>query len=504
MNMNENKMDLERKTEQAILGACLIDSEAVKVSVERLKTETFLFEVHQIIFCNIVKMYQDSKPIDQVLLANAMTENKDLEKIGGSVYLCDLANSIPTTSNIPAYIETLLKQDEKRRLNEAIDKAYKEEDHEKKKAILSQAIKGIKVKEKLNPISCADFMKLELPAQDDYWGDGLLQPESRMLIGGASKAGKTMFALNLGICLAMGKPFLDYFIPKPIKVLMIQAEISKKNLQKRLMTMTAECGMPDNLYLETAKELKLDREEGLIEMQRLIESLKPEVVIIDPLANFHNKEENSATEIRVFTNNIDRLLEKYGTAFVITHHHKKPSQFEKNGFSQMRGSSVFTDWVDSILTINTHDKDAKTKSLEFTLRNASSPPMHILKMGDDLWHHRVSVEGESKVKDQMILEAIDEAGGTIPNQDLIRKVAEKSGASEGTIKTRLKAMEGKGITSIGERKKKVWTKLSLMQSTALSQPQIVDTNTPENLIDKAKNLFNGEYIDNSGIVDTGA
>lgn len=318
----------------------------------------------------------------------------------------------------------------------------------------------------LQPQELTGFLNEQLPQVENYWGDGLLQPESRLFVGGGSKVGKSMLMLNLCLALSNGLPCLDFPAPKPLKVLLLQAEISRFNLQKRLKTMMEAIKVPKEgqLYLLTVRDFKVDRPEDHDRLCSLIEEIKPNVVVLDPLSCFHSKDENSAKEVQSLLDVFDRLIDRFNVSLLISHHHKKPSQFDKEGGSQLRGSSKLFDYGDAYLTLNPHTDDGDLLSLTFTLRNAESPATHTIMLTDRLWFKVVAIKGVSKASKADILATLTELGGSASHKDLIAAIAERFEISPKTAARRLTDLEKEGVMhSSGKHGNRSWTAKNLVQ-----------------------------------------
>lgn len=93
--------DLE--AERSVLGAILIDSEAMSLVAEFLRPDHFYASEHKIIFSSMMSLYEKQKPIDIVTIKDELKKNDALKKIGGKAYIADLINTVPTSANIEQY-----------------------------------------------------------------------------------------------------------------------------------------------------------------------------------------------------------------------------------------------------------------------------------------------------------------------------------------------------------------------------------------------------------------
>lgn len=89
--------------EESVLGALMMDKDAVVRVVDILRPEDFYKRAHQIIYSAMLALYEKSEPIDALSLSNKLKETSELETIGGTTYLTSLVNSVPTASNVLHY-----------------------------------------------------------------------------------------------------------------------------------------------------------------------------------------------------------------------------------------------------------------------------------------------------------------------------------------------------------------------------------------------------------------
>lgn len=88
--------------EKSVLGAILIDKDAISIVSEALAANDFYEETNKIIFETMLALYDEQKPIDILTLTSSLKKKKIYTKIGAS-YLTDLVDSVPTAANILHY-----------------------------------------------------------------------------------------------------------------------------------------------------------------------------------------------------------------------------------------------------------------------------------------------------------------------------------------------------------------------------------------------------------------
>jgi len=91
------------EVEKSVLGAVLLDKEAVVQVAEFLRPEHFYSEAHQQIFKAILALYEERNPVDLVTLTEKLKSQKNLTGAGGSAYLSKLATGVPTAAHAEEY-----------------------------------------------------------------------------------------------------------------------------------------------------------------------------------------------------------------------------------------------------------------------------------------------------------------------------------------------------------------------------------------------------------------
>jgi hypothetical protein len=92
------------ESERSVLGAMLRSREAALLAVERLRPEDFYDPANREIYSAMQFMAAASRPIDLVTLDEELTRRGKLESVGGAAYLVELLRSVPSASNVQAYI----------------------------------------------------------------------------------------------------------------------------------------------------------------------------------------------------------------------------------------------------------------------------------------------------------------------------------------------------------------------------------------------------------------
>ncbi|KHF34952.1 Replicative DNA helicase [Paenibacillus sp. P1XP2] len=86
------------EAEQAVLGAILLQSEAMITAMERVQPEDFYDASHQLIYEAMIQLGEENQPIDLVTLTSRLQDKGQLEDVGGVSYLAKLAHAVPTAA----------------------------------------------------------------------------------------------------------------------------------------------------------------------------------------------------------------------------------------------------------------------------------------------------------------------------------------------------------------------------------------------------------------------
>lgn len=89
--------------EQAVLGAMLISPAAIDDVTTELEPGDFYRPQHETIYLAITALHGRGDPVDMVTVAGELDRSGQLAKVGGAIYLHDLAAQVPVAANAPAY-----------------------------------------------------------------------------------------------------------------------------------------------------------------------------------------------------------------------------------------------------------------------------------------------------------------------------------------------------------------------------------------------------------------
>jgi hypothetical protein len=201
--------------------------------------------------------------------------------------------------------------------------------------------------------------------EPDWMVDQLFTVASNGWVAAEPKVGKSWVVLELAYALSTGMPFLGRFaVKQPRRVLYVQEEDSLQRVLRRLKKIIkgdASRISPSDEYWRWSIRVgfKLDNLLWLEMLRQEIVAFKAEVIILDVFNRLHGSDENKQSEMTAILNNLTRLTNDYGCAFVIVHHNRKQQQGDEARANQkIRGSGVLAGWSECSLYLRrSKDKD---------------------------------------------------------------------------------------------------------------------------------------------------
>ncbi|HSX28988.1 MAG TPA: replicative DNA helicase [Candidatus Saccharimonadales bacterium] len=249
---NAHQQPQNVEAEASLLGAILIDADALVKVADTVRADDFFDPRHQRIYEAIVTLYERRSPIDVLTLADQLKGAGFLDMVGGPAYLTELTNFVPTASHAEQYAEivaqkalrrrlisaskqmTELGYDESKQLRELIEEA-----EQRLFQVSQQHVKQSIVS--LETILADSFDRLDDLHKDKGKIRGVptgfkdldnvlagLQRSDLFILAARPSMGKTAFVLNLAHNVA---------IQAKEPVLFFSLEMSKEQLVDRLLSM---------------------------------------------------------------------------------------------------------------------------------------------------------------------------------------------------------------------------------------------------------------------------
>lgn len=240
------------EAEASLLGAILIDSDAIVKIADTITSLDFYDQRHKHIYEAISMLYERREPIDVLTLADQLKNSGVLDVIGGAGYLTELTNFVPTAAHVEQYAEIVAQKALRRRLiiasQKMVDLGYDEAKNLKELIEESEAnlfeVSQQHVKQSIvsiETILSESFERLDELHKDKQKIRGIptgyrdmddmlagLQRSDLFILAARPSMGKTAFVLNLAHNVA---------VQAKESVLMFSLEMSKEQLVDRLLSM---------------------------------------------------------------------------------------------------------------------------------------------------------------------------------------------------------------------------------------------------------------------------
>jgi replicative DNA helicase len=214
------------EAEQSVIGGLLRDNQAFDRIADMMHSEDFYRYDHRIIFEQIVKMINGSKPADVITVFETLTQMGKAEDVGGLAYLNAMAQNTPSAANIRRYAEIVRDRSILRQLitvaDEISGQAFTPQGKEVKQmldeaeskifAIAEQGARGAagwlpvqplltQVVERIDELYSRDNQS-EITGVPTGWIDldrmtSGLQPGDMVVVAGRPSMGKTAFSMNI-------------------------------------------------------------------------------------------------------------------------------------------------------------------------------------------------------------------------------------------------------------------------------------------------------------------
>lgn len=105
-----------RDLEEAVLGALMLEKNALNAVVEFLKPEHFYADAHREIYQSIIDLFKASEPVDMRTVVNQLRKNAKLELVGGAYVIAELTAKVSSAANIEYHARVIIEMAIKREL----------------------------------------------------------------------------------------------------------------------------------------------------------------------------------------------------------------------------------------------------------------------------------------------------------------------------------------------------------------------------------------------------
>lgn len=318
--------------ERSVLGACLLDKDALFDALELLTPDDFYSKINKEIFAAIVSLYKRGAAVDTLMVSDELQKSGTLAMVGGSAYIAALAADVPSTSNAGEYAKVVAERATKRMLIRAAaeieDRGYSDKvGSEEVMDYAERSILDIGQKRQrkdytlLNDVLMENIERLGKLAASDSNITGLathftdldeklsgLQKSDMVIVAARPSMGKTAFALNMAQQAA---------VKGGATVMIFSLEMAKEELSQRMLSSESRVELQKlktgnlehrewdqiNMALDVLSDAKIyidDSAVSLMEMKNKCRRLKIEqgldLVVVDYLQLMSSNERTDSRQ----------------------------------------------------------------------------------------------------------------------------------------------------------------------------------------------------------------
>ena len=224
-------------------------------------------------------------------------------------------------------------------LESNIDDGFKDEDYDS---------------DGLPEVISVDTFLNNLPKQPPELIEGVVRVGHKMMISGASKSGKSFLLMQLAIALSEGGKWLGFQCKKS-KVLYVNLEIDRASFIHRFTDIYGALKLKPkhshDISIWNLRGIAMPLDKLAPILIRRVVSRGYDAIIIDPIYKVITGDENSASDMAIFTNLFDMISKETGCTIIFSHHHSKGPQGFKKAMDRASGSGVFARDPDALVDL---------------------------------------------------------------------------------------------------------------------------------------------------------
>lgn len=246
----------------------------------------------------------------------------------------DLTTNAPAVVNLGYYLRRV-REDSRRRLVVAegtrLQQVGERATDEDLAALVEESVARLTANRTTDssrgPLAGMPLTALDSPPGPLSWlVEGRMTSSTYTVLGAKPGVGKSWLAYDLAIALASGRPWLGHPVPRPVRVLYLDAENGPDLATRRLRQLGAR---PQDLHgrlLFSTEPLLLSTGEGIARLKATLEQHRPELLIIDTLASHAPDAESDTESMAGFLVSVWSLARSYGCSLLLLHHLRKGQQ----------------------------------------------------------------------------------------------------------------------------------------------------------------------------------
>jgi hypothetical protein len=213
----------------------------------------------------------------------------------------------------------------------------------------------------------------------DWMVEGMIQSGANGSFISHPKSGKSYLVLDLALALASGQKWLDFFIPRRVRVALVSREDSAGLTQVRKAKITQFRNLTntdlDGWFYINAKGLKpkvmLDYPDDVAMLVTDLKRYQTEFLILDVMRVLHGGDENDNNVMQKVVDSMNRIQGETGVSICLVHHESKNQTPGTRLTERVRGGSAIAGWFEWVIGITQMEDEAPwTRKFECELKIA--------------------------------------------------------------------------------------------------------------------------------------
>lgn len=363
---------MAQSREQQILGALLLDRtliEKCNISKSFFKTER-----QRIIFDELLNGAADVTVVTQRIRQHAPKFDEVF------TYISSCLEGVHRMT--PAGLQQMINDVKKERLKLEIENELRKKvvDHDKLKKFYGEITileNTDQCPEEQTAMTIEALSVLQV-SEIDWLIKPIVERYGFTLIGAQKGVGKSLLVTQMALYAASGtSPFLtdELTIPKPLRVFLIQQEISLPGMKDRLFKMRSEkiFNLEERLLqmTTTGSWWNLTKQQDYQRLVQLVEKHKPDILILDPLYTFYPKELNTSGDISSMMQILSELKSNFNLGLIVVHHfsNKEDPDSPRSSVGRFMGHSMIANSADVTIALDFLHPKYRQQTLPFPFQN---------------------------------------------------------------------------------------------------------------------------------------
>jgi hypothetical protein len=435
---------VELEAERALLGAFLLEPERLGPYVETLPGVVFFEEHSRLVWNALQTLHRAGVGIDAITVAAELQRQGRFQQAGGHTYLVVLQEEGTVATKLAEYVGLIRAAASKRALLDLGGRLIHGSTNGQPVTELCDDVRttltdataladsptGVSA-EPLG-IGLGTFLAKKFDPLEPIV-EGLLYTDGGGWIGGEEKLGKSDYAVEEALCIALGRPVCGRFnVPVRRRVFFIEEEDPPRRLHARIHALLRGKDLdPADPELRAALDqwirlavwtgFSFDTPDLVARLEATCREFMPAIVYGDVLRKLTVRDLNKSSEAGMLLATLDRLRRDYGVVFRLLHHYRKAQGFRTGrGSQELGGSFQLGAWAEHSLFFEPIGRKHGAVKVEVQSKDAPPAPAFQLvfeaegPVHDPDWVRLRADELTETSIPARNLEAVRQALGTLP------------------------------------------------------------------------------------------